>query len=406
MHEHYEDTPWREQSLYAFDGRNQALYGYYVFGNYEFAAASFDLLGRGIRDDGLLELCAPAKIPITIPMFSLVWITALAEHWMYSGNPCLYEKFALQIKKMLETFFAREDHKSGLYLPPDSPGNWHFYEWVPGLDKEYTSGTKLDAPYNLFLHEALRAYSQMLRLSGNVIEADAIDSRRSDLGHSMAKTFWNGQNQCMSSFVSGAKHSGLHQLVQCLALNEKILDDEQEKLILMKLSSPDLEGMTLSSMLYLVRALMDRDEESRKLISSVIHKNWGKMVLSGSSTCWETIKGEADFDGAGSLCHGWSALPVYYYHAYVLGIRPLSPGFKTFSVTPYCDRFHNAAGQVMTPYGKISVKWYRNENGTELLINHPEECKPVYSSYPECRIDCNGIPNANSAVPNGEVREF
>ena len=31
MHEHYEDTPWREQGLYANDGRNQALTGYYVF---------------------------------------------------------------------------------------------------------------------------------------------------------------------------------------------------------------------------------------------------------------------------------------------------------------------------------------------------------------------------------------
>lgn len=24
--------------------------------------------------------------------------------------------------------------------------------------------------------------------------------------------------------------------------------------------------------------------------------------------------GESDFDGAGSLCHGWSAMPVYYYN--------------------------------------------------------------------------------------------
>lgn len=38
MHEHYEDYPWREQALYAFDSRNQALYGYYAFGNYDFAA--------------------------------------------------------------------------------------------------------------------------------------------------------------------------------------------------------------------------------------------------------------------------------------------------------------------------------------------------------------------------------
>lgn len=387
MHEHYEDTPWREQSLYAFDGRNQALYGYYAFGNYDFAATSFELLGRGIRNDGLLELCAPAKIPITIPMFSLVWITALAEHWMHSGNSILFDRFSAQIKNMLDMVFARKDRKSGLYLTPVSPECWHFYEWVPGLDKEFAPGCRnLDAPYNLFLHESLRAYSQMLRMSGDNQEAEEIEAKSHDLGHAIAKTFWDGEKQCMSSFVSDGKHSGCHQLVQCLTLNEKVLDIEREKLLVGNLSNPDIQEMTLSSMLYLVRALMNRDAGSRKLISSVIQENWGKMVLSGASTCWETIEGEADFEGAGSLCHGWSALPVYYYHAYVLGIKPLEPGFKTFSVTPFCDSFYHAEGAVMTPHGKISVKWNRTEKGIELLINHPKECKPVFSSYPECKI--------------------
>jgi hypothetical protein len=386
MHEHYEDTPWREQSLYAFDDRNQALYGYSMMGNYAFAATSFDLLGRGIRDDGLLELCAPAKVPITIPMFSLVWITALAEHWMHSGRSCLFEKFSLQIKQMLERVFTRNDAKSGLYLPPVSAEMWHFYEWVPGLEKVSASNGRFDAPYNLFLHEALRAYSQMLKWSGRITDAGMIDARRVALGSAITSAFWNRQAQCLSTFIVDGKPFGCHQLVQCLALNEHLLAPEQEKQVIGKLSDPGMQGMTLSSMLYLVRALMDRDADAKKFISAVIHGNWGKMVLSGSSTCWETINGAADFDGAGSLCHGWSALPVYYYHAYVLGIRPLSPGFLTFSVTPCGDRFHYAEGDVMTPHGKISVHWHRSEHGIELSVHHPPVCKPILSSSPECRV--------------------
>ena len=33
----------------------------------------------------------------------------------------------------------------------------------------------------------------------------------------------------------------------------------------------------------------------------------------GYNTVWETVLGAPDFDNAGSLCHGWSAMPVYYY---------------------------------------------------------------------------------------------
>ena len=36
------------------------------------------------------------------------------------------------------------------------------------------------------------------------------------------------------------------------------------------------------------------------------------MLDAGATTFWETEKGATDFDGAGSLCHGWSALPIYY----------------------------------------------------------------------------------------------
>ena len=92
MHEHYEDCPWREQALYAYDSRNQALFGYYAWGNYEFAATSIELLGRGIRPDGLLELCAPARVPVTIPIFSWIWFVEVEEHWLYSGDDRLFRQ--------------------------------------------------------------------------------------------------------------------------------------------------------------------------------------------------------------------------------------------------------------------------------------------------------------------------
>ena len=37
------------------------------------------------------------------------------------------------------------------------------------------------------------------------------------------------------------------------------------------------------------------------------------VMLDGDSpTVWEVIDGADGFGGAGSLCHGWSAIPVLY----------------------------------------------------------------------------------------------
>jgi hypothetical protein len=38
------------------------------------------------------------------------------------------------------------------------------------------------------------------------------------------------------------------------------------------------------------------------------------MLAEDATSFWETEDGAAAFGNAGSLCHGWSALPIYYLH--------------------------------------------------------------------------------------------
>jgi hypothetical protein len=60
--------------------------------------------------------------------------------------------------------------------------------------------------------------------------------------------------------------------------------------------------------------LNENTEKYKDFILNEIKKNYTLMLSSGSDTFWETILGDADFDNAGSLCHGWSAVPIYIYH--------------------------------------------------------------------------------------------
>lgn len=45
-----------------------------------------------------------------------------------------------------------------------------------------------------------------------------------------------------------------------------------------------------------------------------IRKQYQIMLDAGSTTVWEDEEGASAFGDAGSLCHGWSAMPVYYYY--------------------------------------------------------------------------------------------
>ena len=61
--------------------------------------------------------------------------------------------------------------------------------------------------------------------------------------------------------------------------------------------------------------MIKTDKEKYKAhIIDEIRTNYGEMSEYGSDTVWETVVGESDFDNAGSLCHGWSAVPIYIYN--------------------------------------------------------------------------------------------
>ena len=46
---------------------------------------------------------------------------------------------------------------------------------------------------------------------------------------------------------------------------------------------------------------------------------WQKMVDAGATSFWEVDEGWRAFESAGSLCHGWSAIPLYIYCEYPEG---------------------------------------------------------------------------------------
>ena len=59
--------------------------------------------------------------------------------------------------------------------------------------------------------------------------------------------------------------------------------------------------------------LKTNETKYRETVLFDIYANYGKMLDEGATATWETIDGAAAFGNAGSLCHGWSAIPAYYF---------------------------------------------------------------------------------------------
>ncbi|CAN5127737.1 hypothetical protein BH20ACT5_BH20ACT5_11910 [soil metagenome] len=72
----------------------------------------------------------------------------------------------------------------------------------------------------------------------------------------------------------------------------------------------------------------------------------------GDGTVQEFWSAEPGFS---SRCHGWSASPTYDLTTYVLGVRPLEPGYARAAVDPCLGPLSQASGRIPTPFGWLAV---------------------------------------------------
>ena len=185
----------------------------------------------------------------------------------------------------------------------------------------------------------------------------------------------------------------LNEHVQVLMFFHNLVPEDLFRSVFESLCSGKLVPISYSALSYFVRALMPLGPEARAFVEKTISEQFEPPVLSGATSLWETAFGADDFAFAGSLCHAWSSIHVYYAGAYVLGVSPLAPAFKQFSVRPYPGRLMRASGAIPTPSGDIHVSWKQTSAGLELEVEHPAALEPVFDRYPEfpvASIFCNG----------------
>ena len=102
----------------------------------------------------------------------------------------------------------------------------------------------------------------------------------------------------------------------------------------------------------------------QKYVMKEIKDYWGAMLKLGATTFWEEYdpskKGAEHYAMYGrpfgkSLCHAWGASPIYLLGKYYLGVKPTSPGYKTYTVEPALGGLQWMQGKVPTPAGDIGL---------------------------------------------------
>jgi alpha-L-rhamnosidase len=92
-----------------------------------------------------------------------------------------------------------------------------------------------------------------------------------------------------------------------------------------------------------------------------------------TGTTWEILNssGQPGFASVTSLSHAWAAGAGPGLSAYVLGLRPESAGYHTWTVAPEPGDLTWAEGRAPTPCGPLAVSWQSHGDTFALRVSAP-----------------------------------
>lgn len=291
------------------------------------------------------------------------WPTEWKQHsimmawtdWMYTGNTESLARCYDDLKKQkLLASCARE--KDGLLVTggPNAPtdtGLRDIVDWPAG-ERDGFDFKPVNAVINAFHCLNLRQMADLAAALGKTDEAADFTAKAERAAQAFQTVFFNSERGCYVD-GEGSTHSSLHANMLPLAFG-LVPEAERPRAAAFVRS----RGMACSvyGAQYLLEALFLSGNETAAI--DLMRRNdtrgWMNMLRAGSTITMEAwdmrFKPNSDWN------HAWGAAPANIIPRYVLGVRPLTPGFGKILICPQSGDLDEIKGVVPTVRGPVSVE--------------------------------------------------
>ncbi|MCF7956210.1 MAG: family 78 glycoside hydrolase catalytic domain [Phycisphaerae bacterium] len=296
------------------------------------------------------------------------WPTEWKQHsvlmayadWIYTGNT---ESLAanykiLKTQKTLE-FFAGKDGllKTDWRRRKDKPDR-DIVDWPPS-ERDGYAFTEINTVVNAFHYKTLVQMSEIALALGKFDDSKEYVKKASDFKDVFNRTLFDKKQGLYVDGV-GTGHTSLHANMFPLAFG-LVPKDRQKKVADFVVS----KGMACSvyGAQYLMEGLYEagRDDAAMKLLTSKDIRSWYNMLRVGSTItleAWDNkFKPNQDWN------HAWGAVPGNIIPRYLMGVRPIEPGFAKVLIQPQPALLKNATAAIPTIRGTVTVSFDNKSNG-------------------------------------------
>ena len=425
----YVDCPAYEQNPWTGDAYITSRINLNCFGEYEMNRSYHRLIAESI-EDGLEKIyrtnnpryvsrlnlpcaCFPTYPEGTIPVWSLMWMMSVYDHYMYSGDSDFLNSLLPSIEESLRRCEVQLTDRNLLSID----GSWSLIEWsnndILPCGEVTANSMMLSYVFSLYAYvekelgrtDCGKHYTELSEKIKEALnrycwddEAKAYtDMARDEYGYRIYSEYFRKIGREPEAFEDYLKYKKISVQTNTYAVIFNIAEGERKQLssrfaidnistgkYVAGTPANNIKGdfpeelapdgyVHIGSPFFLHNAYtLLAGMGEYELILNSIRRDYGSMIDEDIKTATETFNKPGETNSR-SYCHSWSAYPAAYFKTHVLGIRPVKPGFREFSITPHLCGLEYAEGSVPTPYGEIKVRI----SGKEFEYSCPKECTLV-----------------------------
>lgn len=333
------------------------------FGNYDFVRKN---------------LFHTSKQSNSIASYPLYWVLSLIDYCNYTGDQRTLNELLANACQKLDTAYSHFDQSSGLA----------FNGWDERLGAGFENPDCIESQY-VYRTLSVQAWKEFSRLMNWLGKKDLANKYEKFVDEKMF-TFrqsadWD--NTLGIHSISNLVNAGVLQPSEMERFWKNAFSDRQQRLSY----SPFNQFFIIQAM-----ARMGKTEEALTTIDDC----WGGQLRYGGTSffevyrpSWNTAIGANGAPvnnqcGYTSLCHPWSAGITRWLSEEMLGIRPTSPGFATFTVKPkLTSGIYWVKGTVPAVKGNIEFSY--NKKDGEMRLTVPGDAMAKV-----------GIPKTGSSIQN------
>lgn len=235
-----------------------------------------------------------------------------------------------------------------------------------GTQSAVTHPFLMSTGYHYYNYKLLASFAEML---GKKEEQAEFMAKAETVQKAFLKKWFDSKNGYVGVGSQGA---------QAFALWLGIIPKEHEKKVAKRMAEAvEYVGYRLTTGNLTTKYLFDMlakfgyVDTAWKLLTREEYPSWGYMIQNGATTVWERFEQKRG-SGMNSHNHPMYGAVDYWFYAYLLGIKPLEEGYRSFEIAPVFPKALGCAeGRVDSNYGEIYLSWRREFEQIFLTIDVP-----------------------------------